>query len=168
MSRPSLFVDDKNDGIIAIIRMPTIYGALADNVPKTIRNPWDNRAPPDFPKRDPMPSMADLPWRRSSEVRDTKAISLVASKRVYFDARIKTFCNDPIKTTNTKGAVIPIAKESRKRSNGRKITLVHSKILGVIIATNVQPRRRKMPLIDNESATETMPIHIVTWLIYAL
>ena len=78
-------------------------------------------APPDFPRREPTPSIAALPFSLHSLLKGMKAISFVASKRVYLEALARQFCSDPKKTQRASG-VVPkrVAKEAKLESLKKK------------------------------------------------
>ena len=63
------------------------------------------REPPDFPSREPTPSIAAFPFNLLSLERGMKESSLVASKNVYLDTLAKQFCMEPKKTPKARGVV---------------------------------------------------------------
>ena len=77
-----------------------------DKEPQKHISPCKNSEPPDLPSLEPTPSMAAFPLIFSSSERGIKDISLVASKRVNFDALLRQFCIAPKKTIRT-GTELP-------------------------------------------------------------
>src|SRR3989337_1201229 len=104
-------------------------GALKATVPETIRSPWWIKDPPDFPTREPTPSMAALPVILHSLLSGIKASSFVVSKRVYFEARATQFCSDPKNTQRASGVLPRNVIANKERSlfwNSRKENAGHS------------------------------------------
>lgn len=60
---------------------------------------------PDFPSLEPIPSMAAFPFSLDSLLSGIKAISLVTSKKVNFDALEKIFWKEPKAEAMTNGEV---------------------------------------------------------------
>ncbi len=89
---------------IKMIITPT-NGALIATVPKKMISDWCIKEAPDLPSLEPTPSIADFPFRLHSLLRGKKAISLVTSKKVNFEALEKQFCIDPRKAVRTSGVV---------------------------------------------------------------
>jgi len=100
--RSSTRIEKIHPGIIMSIKRK-IKGEVAMGVEKNIKRICKINELPDLPKREPIPSIADLPLSFVSGSRGMKAISFVLSKTVYLEERLKTFCRDPKKTQRRRG-----------------------------------------------------------------
>ena len=130
--------------------------------------------PPDFPRREATPSIAAFPLRCDSCFSGIKAISFVASKKVYLAALARVFCVAPTQTATVRREIEapPITKEFVKfsaRIAGKNIRLVSIRMTGVIKAATSHPNFfNVLPVIKIAKIEATRPWAIVILLIYAL
>src|SRR3989344_2587731 len=130
--------------------------------------------PPDFPRRDPTPSMAALPFNFDSVLSGMKEISFVASKNVYFEARHRQFCIDPNKAHIIRGVDPPrtathVRLEFCRRTKTRNPTRVSNMMIGGMRALVVQETRRMtLPVMNIAVVVAIMPIARITSPIYTL
>src|SRR5271170_2369129 len=82
---------------------------------------WCMIEPPDFPRREPTPSIAAFPFCLHSLLSGIKASSFVASNRIYLEALAKQFCIDPKKTQRASDDVpSKVAMEAKLESLKKK------------------------------------------------
>src|SRR5581483_1461126 len=130
--------------------------------------------PPDFPIREPTPSIAAFPLSLHSLLSGMKASSFVASNRVYFEARARQFCKEPKKTQRASGVVpnqvaMDAKPESLKKKKKKKAMPVVKRISGEIIALDVQLNLRIIvPETKTLVTVAIIPIHVKICPIYAL
>lgn len=150
------------------------YGVLAAIVTKKKRSPRWTTDPPDFPIRDPTPSIAAFPFSFDSLLSGIKDISFVASKIVCLQALVMQQWKDPIRTLSING-VAPRIDESQVRfelwkiTKTKKVTPVARVITGVTMALAVHERLLiKLPEIKTDITIATKPIQVMTSPIYPL
>lgn len=149
-------------------RIAATMGVLSATVPKNMSKLWWMREPPDFPSREPTPSIAAFHFSLHSLLSGMKESSFVASKRVYFEALARQFCREPKKTHRASGVEpIAIAKEAKleslKKKKKKNAIPVTSRITGEIMALFVQENLRMIVLEKKTLVTVAMiPIQVNT------
>ncbi len=122
--------------------------------------------PPDFPRRDPTPSMAAFPFSLDSELRGTKATSFVASKRVYLVARAITWCSEPKKILNIRGVEVKKAASCMAHFSDivkkKKAAPVRRSIAAGTIAAIVHDLRMKLLVKKTAMIVAMTPITVKT------